>query len=103
MSDMMEDEKMLWHKRLTEIIYVLYALSLLVGITGIVAIVMNYIKRQEVKGTYLGYLFGEPFSLANSNILVCLDMEFYWDNHLSYHYRLVCLNRYPRMVHISYC
>ncbi|HCE79378.1 MULTISPECIES: DUF4870 family protein [Thermodesulfobacterium] len=53
MSDMMEDEKMLWHKRLTEIIYVLYALSLLVGITGIVAIVMNYIKRQEVKGTYL--------------------------------------------------
>ncbi len=50
---MMEDERMRWHQKLTEIIYVLYALSLLVGITGIVAIVMNYIKRQDVKGTYL--------------------------------------------------
>lgn len=38
-------------KQLTMIIYVLYAASLFVGITGIVAIVMNYVKRDDVRGT----------------------------------------------------
>ena len=38
-------------KQLTLIIYVLYALSLFVGITGIVAIVMNYLKREDAQGT----------------------------------------------------
>ena len=38
-------------KQLTMIIYVLYACSLFVGITGIVAVVMNYVKRDDARGT----------------------------------------------------
>lgn len=40
-------------KTLTTIIYALYAASFLVGITAIVAIVMNYIKKDDVSGTFL--------------------------------------------------
>jgi len=40
-------------KSLTTVIYALYAASLLVGITGIAAIVMNYIKKEDVAGTFL--------------------------------------------------
>lgn len=40
-------------KSLTTIIYALYAASLLVGITAIAAIVMNYIKKDDVAGTFL--------------------------------------------------
>jgi uncharacterized membrane protein len=39
---------------LTHIIYALYALSFLTGgLTAIAAIIINYIKRDEVKGTLL--------------------------------------------------
>ena len=34
-------------------IYGLYRASLVVGVTSIVAIVLNYIKREDVAGTYL--------------------------------------------------
>jgi uncharacterized membrane protein len=40
-------------KSLTTLIYVLYAASFLVGITAIVAIIMNYIKKGDVAGTFL--------------------------------------------------
>jgi uncharacterized membrane protein len=40
-------------KTLTTIIYALYAASFLVGITAIVAIVMNYVKREDVAGTFM--------------------------------------------------
>lgn len=40
-------------KTLTTVIYALYAASFLVGLTAIVAIVMNYIKKDEVAGTFL--------------------------------------------------
>lgn len=40
-------------KTLTTIIYALYAASLFVGITAIIAIVMNYIKKDDVAGTFL--------------------------------------------------
>ena len=40
-------------KTLTTIIYALYAASFLVGITAIVAIVMNYVKKDDVSGTFL--------------------------------------------------
>lgn len=39
--------------KLTHIIYALYALSIVVGLTAIAAIIINYIKRDEVKGTFL--------------------------------------------------
>lgn len=40
-------------KTLTSIIYALYAASYVVGITAIVAIVMNYVKKEDVAGTFL--------------------------------------------------
>jgi uncharacterized membrane protein len=40
-------------KSLTTIIYALYAASFLVGITIIAAIIMNYIKKDDVAGTFL--------------------------------------------------
>jgi uncharacterized membrane protein len=40
-------------KTLTTVIYALYAASFFVGITAIVAIIMNYIKKDDVAGTFL--------------------------------------------------
>lgn len=40
-------------KTLTAIIYALYAASYVIGITAIVAIVMNYVKKEDVAGTFL--------------------------------------------------
>lgn len=40
-------------KGLTTVIYALYAISLFCGFTAIVAIVMNYVKREDVAGTYI--------------------------------------------------
>lgn len=48
-----EVEKLAANKTLTTVIYALYAASLLVGITCLVAIVMNYVKKEDVAGTYL--------------------------------------------------
>lgn len=41
------------NKTLTTLIYALYAASLLIGLTSLVAIVMNYVKRGDVAGTWL--------------------------------------------------
>ena len=38
-------------KSLTQIIYGLYASSFFLGITAIVAIIMNYVKREDMLGT----------------------------------------------------
>jgi uncharacterized membrane protein len=40
-------------KTLTMVIYALYAASFLLGITAIVAIVINYVKKGDVAGTFL--------------------------------------------------
>lgn len=40
-------------KTLTTIIYALYAASFIVGITWFVAIIINYVKRDDVVGAYL--------------------------------------------------
>ena len=47
------DEKIKSAKALTTVIYALYAASLLVGITSLVAIVINYIKKEDVAGSFL--------------------------------------------------
>jgi len=44
-------EKLASLKQLTMITYILYAVSPFVGITGIVAIIVNYIKRDDTAGT----------------------------------------------------
>jgi len=41
------------NKNITQVIYGLYAASLVVGITYLVAIILNYVKRDDVKGTFL--------------------------------------------------
>jgi len=48
-----DDEKIKSLKSLAQIVYVLYALSYFTGITAIVGIVINYIKQEEVAGTWL--------------------------------------------------
>ncbi len=53
MSVALEDEKVQSNKTLTTVIYALYAASLVIGITALVAIVMNYVKKEDVAGTYL--------------------------------------------------
>jgi uncharacterized membrane protein len=47
------DERLASLKTLTTVIYALYALSLFFGISAIVAIVLNYIKREDAQGTWL--------------------------------------------------
>lgn len=51
MEPMVNDERTRSAKNVTAIIYALYAASLVVGISSIVAIVMNYVKRDEMRGT----------------------------------------------------
>ena len=38
-------------RQLTLVIYVLYALSWLAGITSLIAIIVNHVKRDDVRGT----------------------------------------------------
>lgn len=47
------NEKMESLKKITLLIYILYAFAYFAGITAIIGIVINYIKREEVVGTWL--------------------------------------------------
>ncbi len=47
------DEQLASLKTLTTVIYGLYALSLVIGVTAIVAIVLDYIKKDDTRGTWL--------------------------------------------------
>ncbi len=47
------DEKMRSLKTLTLVVYILYALSYFTGITAIAGIIINYVKLEEVQGTWL--------------------------------------------------
>lgn len=49
----MEEGKLRSLKTLTMVVYALQAAGFFVGLTWIVAIVMNYVKREEVAGTWL--------------------------------------------------
>lgn len=53
METTISDEKLASAKTVTTVIYALYAASLLVGVTAIVAIVMNYVKKDDVAGTWI--------------------------------------------------
>ncbi|WP_174875705.1 DUF4870 family protein [Vogesella oryzae] len=39
------------NRTLTQIVYILQACSLLVGVTAIVAVIINYVKLDDVRGT----------------------------------------------------
>jgi uncharacterized membrane protein len=53
MNDAVENEKMQSLKTLTAVIYGLYGLSFFVGLSALVAIIMNYVKQDDVAGTWL--------------------------------------------------
>jgi uncharacterized membrane protein len=40
-------------KNVTTVIYALYAASFFLGVTAIVAIIMNYVKKEDMTGTFL--------------------------------------------------
>lgn len=46
-------EKIASLKTLATVIYALYAVSLFIGITAVVAIVLNYLKRDDARSTWL--------------------------------------------------
>ncbi|NLZ11456.1 MAG: hypothetical protein GX086_09015 [Alcaligenaceae bacterium] len=48
-----DPEKIKSLKTITTVIYALNALSLFVGISSIVAIIMNYVKLSDTRGTWL--------------------------------------------------
>src|SRR6185295_10571171 len=50
---MEEADKLRELKTLTTVVYGLQAAAFFVGITGIVAVVINYVKREDVAGTWL--------------------------------------------------
>ncbi len=50
---MLSEEKMESLKKLTMVVYVLYAFAYFAGVTALIGIVINYIKREEVAGTWL--------------------------------------------------
>jgi uncharacterized membrane protein len=47
------DEKMQSLKTLTAVVYALYAVTFIAGITCIIAVVINYVKKDDVAGTWL--------------------------------------------------
>jgi uncharacterized membrane protein len=47
------DAQMKSLKSLTMVVYILYALSYFTGITAIIGIIINYVKKEEVAGTWL--------------------------------------------------
>lgn len=51
--DALPAEKIQSLKTLTTVVYLLYAAAFLIGITAIVAIIINYIKKEDVAGTWL--------------------------------------------------
>lgn len=49
----LSEQEMKSRRTLTLIIYALQGLSFVVGITSLVAVIMNYVKRDDVRGTWL--------------------------------------------------
>jgi uncharacterized membrane protein len=73
------DDKVKSAKTLTTVIYALYATSFFVGFTVIVAIIVNYVKRDDVAGTFLEshfrwqirtFWFGLLWSVVGSVLLL---------------------------------
>jgi len=60
------------NKSLTHVIYGLYAASLVVGITYLVAIILNYVKLDDVKGTYLESHFDWQIKTFWFSLLGCV-------------------------------
>jgi uncharacterized membrane protein len=72
------DEKLASLKTLTMVIYALYAVALFLGISAIVAIVLNYIKREEVQGTWLESHFSWQIRTFWWSVLWCVVGAITW-------------------------
>lgn len=49
----MSDERLKSKKAITTVVYALQAASFLFGVTAIIAVIVNYIKQDDVRGTWL--------------------------------------------------
>lgn len=75
----LSDEQMKSRRTLTLIIYALQGLSFVVGITSLVAIIMNYVKRNDVRGTWLDSHFKWQIRTFWYALLwVCLGIVLMW-------------------------
>ena len=72
------DDKNASIKTLTTVIYALYALALFAGVSAIVAIVLNYIKREEVQGTWLESHFKWQISTFWWSVVWCIVGALTW-------------------------
>ena len=52
-ANLQGDANLAHNKGLTNVIYALYAVSLINGLTFFVAVVLNYVKRDDVVGSFL--------------------------------------------------
>lgn len=52
-----EDAKLAAAKTITTVVYALQAVSILIGLTFIAAIIVNYVKKGDVEGTWLASHF----------------------------------------------
>lgn len=52
-----DNEKLKSAKTITMVVYALQAVAFLVGITALIAIIINYVKRGDVQGTWLASHF----------------------------------------------
>ncbi|VVC84976.1 hypothetical protein [Sideroxydans sp. CL21] len=51
--NVLDEERTRSLKSLVQVVYVLYALSYFTGITAVVGIIINYVKREDAAGTWL--------------------------------------------------
>lgn len=49
----LSEEQLKSRRTLTLIIYALQGLSFVIGVTSVVAVIMNYVKRDDMRGTWL--------------------------------------------------
>jgi len=52
-STFSDDERLQSLRSITQVVYLLYALSYFTGVTAIVGIIINYVKLEDVAGTWL--------------------------------------------------
>lgn len=50
---LIDDQRTAAARRIATVCYALYALSFLVGITAIAALILDYIKREDARGTWV--------------------------------------------------
>ena len=86
-------------RSLTQVVYILYALSYFTGITAVVGIIINYVKKEDVAGTWLEshfrwqirtFWFGLLWALIGAaTIVILVGMAILFANFCWIIYRIV--------------